>query len=114
VFIQIGGNWCVWCARFIDFVGTDKQIDSLVNANYIVYHMNYSKENKNAKLLARYSYPQRFGFPVFLILDGDGKLLHVQNSVYLEEGKTYNRNTVIGFFKDWSPKALEPSQYIEQ
>jgi thioredoxin-related protein len=114
VFIQIGGNWCVWCARFIDFVGTDKQIDSLVNANYIVYHMNYSKENKNEKLLTRYGYPQRFGFPVFLILDGDGKLLHIQNSAYLEEGKSYNRNTVVGFFKDWSPKALEPSQYIEQ
>jgi|SRR5687767_3162443 len=113
VFIQIGGNWCIWCARFVDFVDTDKEIDSLVNSNYIVYHMNYSKENKNQKLLTRYNYPQRFGFPVFLILDGDGKLLHIQNSVYLEEGKTYNRNTVIGFFKDWSPKALEPSQYIE-
>lgn len=114
VFIQIGGNWCVWCARFDDFVSTDKQIDSLMNSSYIAYHMNYSKENKNEKLLTRYGYPQRFGFPVFLILDGDGKLLHIQNSVYLEEGKTYNRNTVIGFLKDWSPKALEPSQYIEQ
>ncbi|TAL47731.1 MAG: DUF255 domain-containing protein, partial [Chitinophagaceae bacterium] len=29
VFIQIGGNWCIWCARFNDFVTTDKQIDSL-------------------------------------------------------------------------------------
>jgi len=114
VFIQIGGNWCIWCARFIDYVGTDKQIDSLVNASYVVYHMNYSKENKNEKLLTMYGYPQRFGFPVFLILDGDGKLLHIQNSAYLEEGKTYNRNAVIGFIKDWSPKALEPSQYIEQ
>ncbi len=83
VFIQIGGNWCVWCARFNDFVNSSKTLDSLVKANYIVYHMNYSKENTNAKLLAKYGFPQRFGFPVFLILDGEGNLIHTQNSAYL-------------------------------
>jgi len=113
VFIQVGGNWCIWCARFNDFVTTDKQIDSLINANYIVYHLNYSKENYNSKLLAKYGFPQRFGFPVFLVLDGQGKLLHIQNSAYLEEGKGYNRTTVINFFYDWIPRALDPSQYKE-
>lgn len=114
VFIQIGGNWCIWCARFNDFVTTDKSIDSLIKANYIVYHLNYSKENKNEKLLARYGFPQRFGFPVFLILNGEGKLVHTQNSSYLEEGKGYNSGVVKGFFNDWSPKAFEPGQYKEQ
>ena len=72
VFVQIGGNWCVWCARFEDFVKSDTSIDSLVKANYLVYHLNYSKENKNAEMLERFKFPQRFGFPVFLILDGKG------------------------------------------
>ena len=40
VFLQIGGNWCVWCARFNNFVTTDKSMDSLVNENYVVYHLN--------------------------------------------------------------------------
>ncbi|HWC52470.1 MAG TPA: thioredoxin family protein [Chitinophagaceae bacterium] len=115
VFVQIGGNWCIWCARFNDFITTDKQIDSLVNADFVVYHMNYSKENYNANLLAKYGYPQRFGFPVFLVLDGMGTLLHIQNSAYLEDGKkSYDRDKVIGFFNDWSPKALDPKQYKEQ
>jgi len=114
VFIQVGGNWCIWCARFNDFVTTDKSIDSLVNADYVVYHMNYSKENYNTNLLAKYGYPQRFGFPVFLILDANGKLIHTQNSGYLEKDKSYDRNVVIGFFKDWRPKAFEPTQYKEQ
>lgn len=114
VFVQVGGNWCIWCARFNDFITSDKHIDSLVNAGFIVYHMNYSKENYNAKLLAKYGYPQRFGFPVFLILDGEGKLLHIQNSAYLEDGKkSYDTEKVIGFFNDWSPKALDPKQYNE-
>ncbi len=114
VFIQIGGNWCIWCARFNDFMTADKSIDSLVQANFVVYHMNYSKENYNGLLLARYGFPQRFGFPVFLVLDGKGNLLHTQNSWYLEDGKSYNKEKVTGFFNDWSPRALDAAQYKER
>jgi thioredoxin-related protein len=115
VFIQIGGNWCIWCARFHELVTTDKSIDSLISANYVVYHLNYSKENYNAKLLAKFGYPQRFGFPVFLILNQDGKLIHTQNSEYLEDGKKgYERERVVGFFKDWAPSAFDPRNYKEQ
>jgi len=115
VFIQVGGNWCIWCARFNDFVTGDRAIDSLMNANFVVYHLNYSKENYNTKLLAKYDYPQRFGFPVFLVLNGKGKLIHTQNSVYLEDGKqSYTRSGIIGFFNDWSPRALDPKNYTEQ
>lgn len=115
VLIQIGGNWCIWCARFYYYVGKDAQLDSLMNANYVVYHMNYSKENYNTKLLTKYKYPQRFGFPVFLILDAEGELLHTQNSWYLEDGKTsYDREKVKAFFTEWGPKVFDPKQYSEQ
>ena len=115
VLIQIGGNWCSWCIRFHEFVSKDAQLDSLMNANYIVYRLNYSKENYNAKILTKYNFPQRFGFPVFLILDGEGNLLHTQNSWYLEDGKTsYEREKVKSFFTEWSKKSLDPSQYKEQ
>ncbi|HMR91701.1 MAG TPA: thioredoxin family protein [Chitinophagaceae bacterium] len=113
VFIQVGGNWCIWCARFNDFVTTDNSIDSLVQANYVVYHLNYSPENKNEKILARYGYPQRFGFPVFIVLDENGNRLHTQNSAYLEKDKSYDRNKVIGFFNDWTPAAVKPETYKE-
>jgi thioredoxin-related protein len=43
VLIQIGGNWCIWCARFHDFITNDAKIDSIVKADYIVYHLNYSR-----------------------------------------------------------------------
>ena len=115
VLIQIGGNWCIWCARFHEFVIKDAQLDSLMNTNYVVYHLNYSKENYNAKLLTKYNFPQRFGFPVFLILDGEGNLRHTQNSWYLEDGKTsYEREKVKSFFTEWSKSSLDPSQYKEQ
>ncbi len=113
VLIQIGGNWCIWCARFNDFVTNDKSLDSLVNTNYVIYHLNYSKENKNAELLKKYAFPQRFGFPVFLILDEKGNLLHTQSSWYLEAGKSYDKEKVTAFFNDWSRKAFDPAQYKE-
>jgi thiol:disulfide interchange protein len=113
VFVQVGGNWCIWCARFNDFTHADKQIDSAINAGFVVYHLNYSKENENLPILKRYEYPQRFGFPVFLVLDGNGKKLHTQNSAYLEEDKGYSKTKVMEFFGQWSPAALDPSKYVK-
>jgi hypothetical protein len=112
--IQIGGNWCIWCARFNDFVTNDKSLDSLLKSNYVVYHLNYSKENKNADLLKKYEFPQRFGYPVFLVLNEKGDLIHTQSSWFLEAGKSYDKEKVTAFFSDWSRKALDPAQYKEQ
>jgi thioredoxin-related protein len=115
VFVQVGGNWCIWCARFSDFVTGDLAIDSLIQSNYVVYHLNYSKENKNGSLLEKYRFPQRFGFPVFLVLNKKGELIHTQNSEYLEDGaKSYNKSKVVEFLKNWTPAALDPGQYKEQ
>ncbi len=115
VFIQIGGNWCIWCARFNDFVTTDKKIDSLIKTDYVTYHLNYSKENYNTALLAKFGYPQRFGFPVFLILNEEGKLIHTQDSWFLEDGKTsYNAEKIMSFLNNWKQKAFDASQYKDQ
>lgn len=111
VFIQIGGNWCIWCAKFYAFTKGDAQIDSLMKSSFVVYHLNYSKENKNLAMLKKYSFPQRFGFPVFLILDSKGNLLHTQNSAYLEEDKGYSKQKVMDFFSAWTKEALNPKNY---
>src|SRR5690349_3255382 len=68
VLIQGGGNWCGWCKRFSLTVANDPRLDSIVQADFVVYHLNYSAENKNQQVYAKYGYPQRFGFPVFMIL----------------------------------------------
>ncbi len=106
VFVQIGGNWCIWCARFNDFSTTDKKIDSLVNASYVVYHLNYSKENKNEKIMKKLGYPQRFGFPVFVVLDASGNRLHTQDSGLLEEGKGYSQKKSVDLFRELGPQSV--------
>ena len=111
VLIQAGGNWCVWCMRFEAFVKSDSAINSVVQKNYIVYHLNWSKENENKKTFAKYGFPQRFGFPVFIILNSKGERLHTQNSEYLEEGKTYSTARVKAFLEMWTPRSIDPSLY---
>jgi len=112
--LQIGGNWCPWCIKFHKFCSDDNEISTLINKNYITIEVNYSKENRNLAELKKLDYPQRFGFPVFVILDSDGKRIHTQNSSYLEEEKSYSRKKVIEFLKQWAPEALNPNLYIEK
>lgn len=111
VLVQVGGNWCKWCIEFARFSKADTKIDSVINSAFIWYHLNYSKENQNKEILASYGYPQRFGFPVFLIINNNGKLIHTQNSEYLEDGKSYGKNKVQSFLEMWSPNALDPKMY---
>ena len=111
VILMAGGNWCSWCKLFNKTITEDKQLDSMLNANFVSYHLNYSDENKNEAVFAKYGFPQRFGFPVFIILDEKGNRIHTQNSAYLEEGKGYNKKKVMEFFEAWSPAALDPAQY---
>ena len=94
------------------FVKADAKIDSVISAGFVWYHLNDSKENKNEKVFTKYGYPQRFGYPVFIILDGNGKRIHTQNSEYLEDGKkSYSQQKVQSFLEMWSPRALNPKMY---
>ncbi len=114
VLLQVGGNWCVWCYRFHDFVAKNDTLQGIVDDNFLVYHLNYSKENTNEEILAGYRFPQRFGFPVFVILDGDGHLLHTQDSALLESGDGYDPKKVEGFLMSWTVEALDPASYEEK
>ena len=111
VLIQAGGNWCIWCKRFALTVAGDPKLDSVANADFVIYHLNYSPENLNSAEFAKLGFPQRFGFPVIIILDDKGNRIHTQNSEYLEEGKGYNKEKVLEFLEAWSPKALDPKTY---
>ena len=105
ILIQMGGNWCKWCLRFDEFVKNNNEISNVLEENYIVLHINHNK--KDIETLERLEHPERFGFPVIIILDENGKRLHTQNSYYLEEGESYHAKKVLSCFKDWTPKAIK-------
>ena len=107
VLCQVGGNWCPWCLRFADFAKSDSIIAPLIKENYVYIHVNYSKGNKNLKAMRFLGNPGRFGYPVFVVLDGKGQPIHIQESESLEEGKGYSRQRVEKFLRLWNRKAIE-------
>ncbi|WP_281613684.1 thioredoxin family protein [Flammeovirga sp. SubArs3] len=111
VFVKVGGNWCSWCKLYAKFSHNDAEISKIMEDEYETVLVNWSKENKNKKAMEYLGYPNRFGYPVFVILDGSGKVLHIQNSAYLESGKGYDKNKVLMFLKGWTAKALDPANY---
>lgn len=115
VVCQVGGNWCPWCLRFADFAETNEAVSKMIGENFVLIHVNYNPRKaggeeaaqKAAKLMERLDNPARFGFPVFVVLDADGKVLHTQDSSFLEEDKGYSEKKVLRFFKNWTPTAVK-------
>ena len=114
VICQVGGNWCPWCLRFADFITNDTAISKVIDENFTYIHVNYNprksegeEKHQQAKaLMKRLNNCGRFGFPVFVVLDEDGKVIHIQDSSFLEEGQGYNQEKVLRFFKNWTPKVV--------
>ena len=109
VLVQVGGNWCPWCIRLHEFFHSDFKTDSILNADYVYVLVNYSKENKNPEVLASLGYPQRFGFPVLLVLGGNGQRIHTQDTGYLEHNKGYDQDKITRFLLGWNVTAVNPN-----
>jgi thioredoxin-related protein len=115
VLVQFGGNWCPWCIRFHQMAYGAPAIDSLLKADYIYTLANVpqDKKKRDYDLFRDFGYPNRFGYPVFVVLDGDGKPLHIQDSGILEHcaAKGYDTTKVVTFLKMWNVKAVDPATY---
>lgn len=114
VVCQVGGNWCPWCLKFADFIANDTAISKVIDENFEYIHVNYNPRKSQGPelveqgkaLMKRLDNAGRFGFPVFVILNEEGKILHIQDSSFLEEGEGYNQEKVLRFFKNWTPSAV--------
>ena len=115
VVCQVGGNWCPWCLKFADFITNDTAISKVIDENFEYIHVNYNPRKSQGPeqveqgkaLMKRLDNAGRFGFPVFVILNEEGKILHIQDSSFLEEGEGYNQEKVLRFFKNWTPSAVK-------
>ena len=116
--IQVVGQYLSRIVQdFADFITNDTTISKVINDNFEYIHVNYNprksggeeKEKQAAALMKRLDNCGRFGFPVFVVLDDAGKIIHIQDSSFLEEGQGYNQEKVLRFFKNWTPQAIKNS-----
>jgi uncharacterized protein YyaL (SSP411 family) len=107
VLLQIGGNWCPWCIKLHGMETADPQIDSLLKADYVMVLVNIPKEKdkRDPQLMASLDNPQRFGFPVLVVLNQEGKRIHTQDSWYLELDKSYDKEKLMHFLLMWNVTA---------
>ncbi len=92
VVCQVGGNWCPWCLRFADFISRDSTISQVIDQNYVYIHVNYNprktendkeKAQQTESMLRRLNNPVRFGFPVFVVMDENGKVIHTLSLIHI-------------------------------
>lgn len=103
VIVDVGGEWCSWCHLLDRFIDDNADVRALRDKGYVWVKVNWSKENKNEAFLSRW--PKIEGYPHLFVLDGDGKLLHSQETGSLESGKGYDKARFMDFLRKWSPKA---------
>src|SRR5690606_714920 len=105
IIVQAGGNWCIWCLRFNNYIQQNPAVSKLLKDKFLYYHVNYSKENKNEAFFTKYA-PNgpALGFPFFIVLGKDGKVLKVRESGNLEKDSSYDEEKVLAFFNGWIAK----------
>ena len=61
VLVDVGGEWCVWCHLMDDFIAANADVRVVLDANYVMVKVNWSRENKNQAFLDQF--PKIKGYP---------------------------------------------------
>ena len=106
VLVDVGGDWCIWCKLLDAKFEQEADLRRLRDENFVVLKVHYDKKaNQNAAFLSRY--PKVAGYPHLFVLDGNGTLLHSQNTGDLElpadQGKGHDSAKIAAFLAQWAP-----------
>jgi hypothetical protein len=63
---------------------------------------NQPNQGHNADIDRRYANPTRFGLPVLVVLDANGKALTTQDTGQLEDGDHHDPKKVLAFLNRWA------------
>jgi thioredoxin-related protein len=105
ILVVVGGEWCSWCHTLDRFLKGDEAVHQLWNDGYVTLKVHWDREHPNEAFLAHY--PEIEGYPHIFVLQGDGTLLHSQNTGELEDADSYSTDLMTAFLKRWSPSAPE-------
>jgi hypothetical protein len=83
---------------------TNPEISKILRENYVLVLIDVDKGH-NADVVQKYDNPVRFGLPVLVVLDKEGKRLTTKDTGELEKGKEHDPEKVKAFLEQWKPAA---------
>jgi thioredoxin 1 len=104
VILDFGGNWCTDC-HVLDLYFHDAVNKPLLDANYILVHVNVGRRDQNLDIAERYAIPLGKGVPALAVLDSDGQLLYTQKTGEFEAMRGMKSAAVTDFLNQWKPAA---------
>jgi thioredoxin 1 len=102
VLIDFGGNWCGDC-QVLDIYMHDSKNQPLVDANYVVVHVNVGHIDANLDLAEKYGVPLKKGVPALAVLSGHGALLYSQKNGEFEAMRRMQSSSLTDFLLQWRP-----------
>ena len=95
VIVDVGGEWCSWCHVLDRFITANADVREAIASHYVWVKVNFSKQNENRALLARW--PKVAGYPHLFVLDSSGTLVLSQDTGVLEDRATYDKARFLAF-----------------
>jgi len=100
VILDFGGNWCPDC-HVLDLYFHDSVNRPILEANYILVHVNIGRMNENLDIAERYQIPLRKGVPALAVLGERGELLYSQRTGEFEAMRGMKSSAVTDFLVRW-------------
>jgi thioredoxin 1 len=104
VILDFGGNWCTDC-HVLDRYFHDAANAPILQAKYILVHINIGRMTDNLDIAERYQIPLRRGVPALAVLGEKGELLYSQRTGEFEAMRSMQSSAVTEFLLRWQPPA---------
>ena len=102
IVLDFGGNWCGDC-QVLDLYFHDAQNKPLLDANFVLVHINVGHFDANRDLAAKYGVPLEKGVPALAVLSEHGALLYSQKNGEFEAMRRMQSSSVTEFLVHWRP-----------
>jgi thiol:disulfide interchange protein len=100
VLLDFGGNWCPDC-KMLDLYFHDEHNKPLLDANYVLVHVNIGHMDANLDLADKYQVPLKKGVPALAVLDEHGALIYSQRGGEFEAMRSMQSSSVTEFLAQW-------------
>jgi thioredoxin 1 len=105
ILLDFGANWCLDC-HILDNAFRQPRIAPLLNANFIVVHVDVGRYDKNLDLAKRYKVDLEKGVPSLAVLNARGAVLYATRD--FERARVLSEDDVVLFLDKWKPPPNPP------